>query len=59
MVTYLVQGLHVSVDEETSEKKPMRQGVHTVSMLSRTVRHTHKSQDKIKETLRDGPGWCP
>lgn len=71
--TYLVQGLHLSVDEKTSEKKPRRQGVHTVSMLSRTVRHTHKSQqiksrrhletgqDGVPEALphRPGSAWLP
>lgn len=53
--TYLVQGLHLSVDEKTSEKKPRRQGVHTVSMLSRTVRYTHKNQ-RIKSRRHLGTG---
>lgn len=58
--TYLVQGLHLSVDEKTSEKKPRRQGVHTVSMLSRTVRHTHKSQQiKSRRHLETGQDGFP
>lgn len=56
-VTYLVQGLHLSVDEKTSEKKPRRQGVHTVSTLSCTVKQTNKNRQKARghlEISQDG-----